>query len=265
MGNMFSSPTENGTPYNELSKTALLKIAERPASGEQAARDYFTHNTTSWELTRTFVDAHDDLTDWEWSGVCDLCDTAKKYGREPVRDMRRWVETKHMSEFVLWQLGCHHATPEAFDHLTAETLLEHFKKGDRIHSEEGWLIAVRKVDTRLLEVTHTEDLRTLGRVVGMSGRRYLMGELEKMFKGETVRGVRRDVDRFSELPLEHEVLQFAYGFHSAPQVNPDTLLSVLRLMRRHPSYLSEHGWLLDWLTGRDEAKNSVKIQRWLGH
>ena len=258
---------ERHMPFFGLSREELLKVAQRPVLEDERQRMFFTLEATDWELTRTFVDARDDLTDWEWAGVFQLYDTAKTMGRKygPYVDMSRWVGTKNMSELALWLAGCYHDMSEAFDHIGTATLLAHFKRGDRIYNHDGWLIAVDRVGTSLLEVTHTEDLRTLGRVVGMSGKRFTKRDLDVLLRGEPVNGVRRDVCKQSSMPPADEAGDFAYGFHSVDRVNTGTLLAVLQLLGKHLDSGSRYDlYLFDWLTDRDEAKTSREIQRWLG-
>ena len=259
----YSMPTENGVPYSELSHEELLEIAKRPNFEEKRQRDYFIWKTQDWELTRAFVDARNDLSDKDWMGVTDRLDDAQ--GREDaLEDMRRWLDTKRIGENMIWYLARFYAMPEASDHLSVETLLKKLKEDDYISQKVSWLAVMRKVDTRLLEVTNTKVLRTLGRIVGMNGRRYSMRELKMLLSGETV-DVLHYIDSYGyhdASSSRRDAEEFISGFQSVEHVNPDTLLSMLRFLRRHPESSSLGEWI-DRLSEREEAKNSVKIQRWL--
>lgn len=255
----YSTPTENGVPYTKLSREELLEIAKRPVYENEYQRDYFTSDAADWELTRTFVDFHDDLKESEWTHVFCVADESE---RENDDYMRRWVETKNVSEFVLWMWGCYRNCPEAFDRISADSLMKHLKNGDSILNEGLWQNMSRKVGERILEVSHTGDPRTLGRIIGMSGHRYTMRDLEALLKGKAPGAVRYDTDSPGYCST-FDVDKFAYGFQTAQEVNAVTLLAVCRLVRKHPTF-SSSAERLRALTEREEAKNSVKIQRWLG-
>ena len=257
-----SMPAEHDVPYVELPHEKLLEIAKRPSFDSGFQRDFFTSDEVEWDVTRAFVDARSDLSDWEWSRVSRRARYIDVTKPGAVEDVRRWIATKRISETALWSMGIYDHYTEALEHISVDTIMGHLKYGDAIYYEDAWLAATGNVGERICEVKRTGDVRTLGYAIGMSGQPMSLAKLEAILSGSDHQPIRFDGD-WGNLPGE-TATEFAVGFHRTAygSANEDTLLATLQLLAKHAILLGDTARIYDLISNRPEAVGSEKIQRW---
>lgn len=256
-------PLEHGVPYGELSHEELLEVAKRPVFDNQFQRDHFTSDVEDWDVIRAFVDARDDLTDGEWKRISLLAYYKRFKEKEPDEDLRRWVGTKSISEQAKWDMGYYDHFYEAFDHLSVDAIMERIKNGQPFFDTRVWLSATRNIGSRIREIETTDDVRTLGYAIGMSGQPLDLEQLEAVLSGDPHSPVHYTGNwgRYPDLHAE----EFAVGFSRTEpgEANETTLLATLQLLRKHSHTIPSIDRTYKQLAQRPEAQSSKKIQRWL--